>query len=69
MIQLVLLGAETDLDIPETFPIRQLRKGHEEKLIQAGKLLHLVMTLVTIDTSMKCFHGQVIHHLRKNNFA
>jgi len=53
MIEFVLLGMETGLDISQTFAISKLGEGHAQVLVEAGKLLDLEVAVITIDTLMK----------------
>ena len=63
------LGAQIDLDISQRFSARQLRKGQRKELIQARKVLHLVLRTVPSHHPRKGCQGQVQHDLRKDEFA
>ena len=47
VVELVLLCTQTGVDIPQTFSVGQLGKGHAEKLIQAGKFLYFVVAMIS----------------------
>ena len=57
MIQLGANGPQAGLDVAQTLPERQLRKGHAEKLIEAGELLDLVLSPVLADSLSEIVHG------------
>ena len=69
MIELVLLGSQACLDVPQALPVGQLGKGHTEILVEAGKLLDLEVAAVAIDTLMKNMERQMLHNLRENELA
>ena len=66
MIELVLLRSQACLDVAQTFPVGKLSEGHAAKLIDTGKGFDLVIAMVTLDTTPKCVHRQMLHHLRED---
>ena len=66
VIQLRRHCTQTCLDIPQTFAITQLGKCHAQKLIHAGKTLHLVLSFVSGDAFAEILERQKIHNLSKN---
>ncbi len=69
MVKPGVLRTKAGLNIPQTFAICQLAKGHAEILIETGKTDDFVMALVTLHAPAKCVHGQVMYDLRENELA
>jgi hypothetical protein len=69
VIELGFRHAQARLDIPETFSIRQLCKGHTEKLVPARKALYFVILVVPLYTLAKLVRWHEIHQLCKNGSA
>ena len=69
VIQLGANGPQAGLDVAQTLPERQLRKGHAEKLIEAGELLDLVLSPVPADSLSEVVHGDMLEQLREDGFA
>jgi len=65
MIQLGLSSPQTGLNVPQTFPIRQLGKCHAEVLVPAGEALDLVVPVVASDAHTKVVNRQEVHQLRE----
>jgi hypothetical protein len=63
------LRSQIHFDIAQRLSISQLRKGHGKKLIEASKVLDLVMTPVFRNASREGVKGQVVHDLSENEFA
>ncbi len=63
------LCAQIDFDIAKRLPICQLSKGHREELIQASKVLDLVIAAMCGNASPECSQRQIHHDLRENEFA
>jgi hypothetical protein len=61
--------AQAALDIPQAFAGSQLRKGHAEKLIIAGKGAHAVVALVPIHALAKRMPWKKLHQLRENGLS
>jgi len=53
VIELGGLCSQTDFDIPQTFPVSHLGKGHAEQLIQGRETLGLVIAVIPVDTAAK----------------
>ncbi len=66
MIELVALRPEADLDVPQTFPIRQLGKGHDAELTHAGETLHAEVASVSLHAAPKGFQRHEVHDLGKH---
>jgi len=60
---------QAGLDIPQTFPIGELGKGHAEILIPAGKSYYLVVAVVPLDTFSELVCGDKVHQLSKDRFS
>jgi hypothetical protein len=58
--------AQTDFDIAQTFAVSQLRKGHAQKLVPAGKIRDLAIAVIALDAAAKLARGNKIHQLREN---
>lgn len=67
VIKLGFRHAQTRFDIPQTFPVGQLRKGHTEKLIPTRKTFHLVIAVVPFHTLAKLVRWYKVHQLSKND--
>src|SRR5438093_2296968 len=65
VVKLPASSAQTRLDVPETFAIGELSKGHRQKLVPARKALHFVVAVVAIDTEAKLVGRQKLYQLRK----
>ena len=46
--------AKRDLDIPQAFPVGQLREGHDQELVSAGEAAHPMVACVASDASVEC---------------
>ncbi len=69
MIELGLVSAQTGFDVAQAFSIRQLRKGHTEKLIEMRKRLGGILGRVTLHTAAKCVEGYMLHELGEHQLA
>ena len=67
VIELGFGHAQARLDIPQTFPVGQLRKSHAEELIPAGKALDLVIAVVAFYALTKFVRWDKVHQLSKND--
>jgi uncharacterized protein (DUF1919 family) len=65
MIEFVGHDAQTRFDIAQTLSISQLGKGHAEELFPTGKVVNLVIALVSFDTLVELVPGQEVDELRK----
>ncbi len=54
VIELGVVSAQTGFDVAQAFSIRQLRKGHTEKLIEMRKSLGGILGRVTLHTAAEC---------------
>jgi len=57
MIELGLLSTKTGFDVAKTFAIGQLRKRHDQVLIEAPELLHIAFALITLNIPAKGVQG------------
>ena len=62
-IKILALSTQIDLDIPQRFASGQLRKGENQKLIQATEVLHFVLRTPRCDHSAENLQRQIGHHL------
>ena len=69
MIQLGANGPQAGLDVARTFPERQLREGHAEKLVEAGELLDLVLSTVPANSLSEVVHRDMLEQLREDGLA
>jgi len=69
VVELGRLRPQTGLDVAQALPIRQLRKRHAQKLIQAREGLDLVLSLVASHAPAKGGQWQMLHHLSEDEFA
>ena len=69
MIELGGLRSQARLNIAQALPVRQLRKGHAQVLIQTREALDLVLAGVVRDTATKRAEREMAHQLRKNELA
>ena len=69
VIQFASGHAQTCLDVPQTFPVRELSEGHAKKLIPTREALYLVIATVTFDALAKLGLRKKVRELRKNRSA
>jgi hypothetical protein len=69
VVQLALHRAQTGLDVAQTFPIGQLREGHGQILIPAGKSAQPDIALIALDATTKLPVGKKTDQLQKNGAA
>jgi hypothetical protein len=67
VIELGLRYAQARFDVPETFPVSQLCKGHTEELIPTRKGLDLVIAVVSLYAPVKLVRWHKVHQLSKNS--
>ena len=63
MVEFELQGAQARFDLPKTFSVSKLGKGHAEKLIEAGKSSDSVIALVSSHTLVEFVFGQKVYEL------
>lgn len=69
VIKLGLLGAQTGLDIAETFAIGELSEGQAKELIPTGEFFDVAIALVAIDANLKLVSGKEVQELREDGSA
>jgi len=69
VVKLVPLSAQANFDTSKAFPIGQLRKHHDEVLIEAIETSDTPIAVVMLNTATKSVHGKVVDHLREYEFA
>src|ERR1019366_1447178 len=69
VIEFGTLCAQAYFDVPKALPIGQLREGHAQELVQAGKRLHFKLTLIACDATAKIGQRKMLHELRENQLA
>src|SRR5690606_24027974 len=69
VIKLRWLGAKTCFDIPQTLPVRQLRKGHAQKLIETREGPDVEIPAVLADEATKRVPWGELHDLREHELA
>jgi len=67
VVKLRLHRPQASFDVSQAFPVCELSESHAEKLIQAGKLPDLGLTMVTSNALVELPQRQEIHHLRKDS--
>ena len=65
VIELVLMGPQTHLDITQALSEGELRKCHTKKLVETSERLNVTIAVVALDASAERFHRKMFHHLRK----
>ena len=63
VVELVALGAQTDLDVAQTLAMSQLRERHAKKLREAGERFDVAVSTVAPNTLAEDVHRQMIHDL------
>jgi hypothetical protein len=63
------LGTQVHFDVAQGLAVGQLRKRHGQKLVQARKILDLVIAAMRGHTATKSAQWQESHELRKHEFA
>ena len=69
VVELRGMRAQSDLDVAQTLPVRQLRERHAQELAQAGKRLDVAVSAVAGDAFAENVHRQMLHHLREDVLA
>ena len=69
VVQLRSDGSQARLDVAQRFPEGQLREGHAEKLIEAGKTQDLVVAPIVADALAEIVEGEKFEQLREDGFA
>jgi hypothetical protein len=62
-------GAQTGLDIAQTFAVAELRKRHTQELVQARECLDVEVAAITGNASAELRVREQVHQLRKNGTA
>ena len=66
MVKLASNSSQACLNVPQTFPMRQLRKRHTEPLIPARESAQLPIGIVTRDARLKSGMRKELHQLGEN---
>jgi hypothetical protein len=66
MVELLLAGAQTRLEVAQTLPLRQLSEGHTKELVATREAPHTAITTVTRNASIKGIPRCEIHDLREH---
>jgi hypothetical protein len=69
VIDLARLSRQSHFDVAHTFPIGELRKGHDTKLFRTRQRADAVIALMTLDDALKAGPGQRPHQLSKGCLA
>ena len=69
MIELVALGAQADLEIPQAATAGDLSEGHAEELIEAGEGADPAVAAIALNTAMERVERQVVHHLGEDELS
>lgn len=69
VIKMLGTRTQTDLQIAQTLPKRQLSEGHAHKLIPTGKFPHSAFSIVTGHDTSKQIVRNVLHELGENDLA
>src|SRR5229473_891729 len=69
VIELGTLCAQANLDVPKALSVGQLREGHAQELVQAGKRLHFKLTVITCHATAKSGQRKMLHELREHQLA
>ena len=63
------MRAQTDFDVAQTFPVRQLRERHAEELAEAREGLDVAVSAVAPDAFSENVKRQMVGQLRENELA
>ena len=63
------LGTETGFDVPQTFPVCQLGKGHAQKMIQTVEAAYIEVAAMLLHDTTESMPRCIFHHLGENEFA
>ena len=66
MIELCLMGAKTALDVPQPFPIGELREGHAQVLVHARERFDVSLAVVSFHATGEFLVWDELHHLSKD---
>ena len=66
MVQAMPKGPHAGVDIAQAFPIGQLRKRHDKKLLVAGQRLHSPVPVVASNALVELILRKPVHQLRKH---
>src|SRR6267154_862333 len=69
VIELGTLCAQAYRDVPKALPVRQLREGHAQELVQAGKRLHFKLTVIACDATAKSGQRKMLQELCEYQLA
>jgi hypothetical protein len=69
VVKLRLHGPQTGFDIPETFAMGQVGKGHAAELVETPKPLHFLMAPIPIDTLLEVPGRKEFHDLREDRLS
>ena len=69
MVELAPLRSQASLDVAQALAVGELGEGHAEILVEAGEARGLVITAIARHAATESMAGQMIHDLRKDEFA
>src|SRR5467141_3444903 len=69
VIELGTLCAQANLDVPKALSIGQLREGHAQERVQAGKRLHFKLTVIACDATAKSGQRKMLYELCEPQLA
>jgi len=69
VVKLAPLSTQASFDTSKAFPIGQLRKHHDEVLIETIETSDTPIAVVMLNTATKTMHGKVVDYLGKYEFA
>ena len=69
MVTLVLDGADDAYHLPEAVATGKLSEHHHKKLVPTSESLHVPVTSVLLDYSIKCSLGQKVYELIEDMFS
>ena len=69
MIEIGRHGTQTDFDVAQAVAAGELREGHAEKLIEAGKFPESALARVAPNARIEFVLGQEVEELGKNGSA
>lgn len=61
--------AKAQLDIAKALTVRELREGHDAKLLGAGEVLCVAIPVVTVNDSVKSLPRQEVQNLGEESLA
>ena len=69
VVELALLSCQAGFDVAQALAVAQLRERHGAKLVLTGEALDVAIALIALHAATKAVLGNMLQHLRENEFA